>query len=335
MIADCSRLEKLADNKIELEMSDYKRYILTHDLNNRKITTIGDCMRNKNIDNLELTKLQQEIVALTSKGYTTSELEAKLSLKRRDLIKEYYRLLISSKEFLSEKNYQFILTEYLANCCFKEFPEGKIAFISDAHIASKHENLEYLRQVKEFLIENDIEYLLDGGDIGDGMVEPSKKYQTYEQQLDHILDSYDLGSIKQYILGGNHDAKYKRKNPSYDILSLLEENNRNIEAVGYYQAYFKLGKNVISFQHNSYYNKSFMGRDFSILGHAHYLSYKDSTVILPTLSDSFPNSLKPKHPGFLVLEINTKNDCTQLEFTNYFTTKDGIEKGKIKKYQLR
>lgn len=308
---------------------------MTSDLNNRKIATIGDYMRNKNINNLELTKLQQEIVALTSKGFTTSELEAKLSLKRRNLIKEYYRLLINSKSFLSEQDYQFILTEYLANCCFKEFPEGKIAFISDAHIASKHENLEYLRQVKEFLIENEIEYLLDGGDIGDGMVEYAKEYASYQKQLEHILEVYNFGPIKQYILGGNHDAKYKRKNPSYDLLNLLEENNPNIEAVGYYQAYFKLENNVISFQHNSYYNKTFIGRDFSILGHAHYLKYKDSTVILPTLSDSFPNSQQPKNPGFLVLDHNRDNNHTSLEFTSYKTTSNGLEKGKIKRYSLR
>lgn len=308
---------------------------MTQALNNRKITTIGDYMRNKNINNLELTKLQQEIITLTSKGFTISELEAKLSLKRRNLIKEYYRLLINSKAFLTEQNYQFIHTEYLANCCFKEFPEGKIAFISDAHIASKHENLEYLRQVKEFLIENEIEYLLDGGDIGDGMVEYAKEYASYQKQLEHILEVYNFGPIKQYILGGNHDAKYKRKNSSYDLLNLLEENNPNVEAVGYYQAYFKLGNNVISFQHNSYYNKTFIGRDFSILGHAHYLNYKDSTVILPTLSDSFPNSQQPKNPGFLVLDHNRDNNHTSLEFTSYKTTSNGLEKGKIKRYSLR
>lgn len=312
-----------------------KNYILTPVLNNRKITTIGDYMRNKNIDNLDLTKLQQELITLISRGYTTAELEAKLSLKRRDIIKEYYKLLINRKAYLTEQTYQFILTEYLANCCFQEFSEGKIALISDAHLASKYENLEYLRQVKEFLKENNIEYLLDGGDIGDGMVEYAKEYASYQKQLEHILEVYDFGLIKQYILGGNHDAKYKRKNPSYDLLNLLEENNPNIEAIGYYQAYFKLGSNIISFQHNSYYNKSFAGRDFTIKGHAHYLSYKDSTVILPTLSDSFPNSQKLQQPGFLILDYKKDNNHSILEFTNYKTTANGLEKGKVKKYTLR
>lgn len=292
-------------------------------------------MQNKISNNLEQRIIQKEIINLIEKEYNTAELEVKLSLKKRNIIKEYYKLLINSKAFLTEQTYQFILTEYLANCCFKEFPEGKIAFISDAHLASKYENLEYLRQVKEFLIENEIEYLLDGGDIGDGMVEYVKEYASYPKQLEHILEVYDFGPIKQFILGGNHDAKYKRKNPSYDLLNLLEENNPNIEAVGYYQAYFKLGNNVISLQHNSYYNKSFIGRDFSILGHAHYLSYKDSTVILPTLSDSFPNSQQPKKPGFLVLEHKRANNHTSLEFTSYKTTSNGLEKGKMKRYSLR
>lgn len=316
-------------------MLNYKRYILTPVLNNRKIATkAGENMQNKIPNNLELTIIQEEIIALINKEYTTSELEAKLSLKRRNLIKEYYRLLINSKALLSEKNYQRILTEYLANCYFKEFSEETIAIISDTHLASKHENVEYLKQVKDFLKNNDIKYLLHGGDIGDGMVEYAKKYSTYPKQLDHILDVYDLGPVKQYILGGNHDSKYKRKNPSYDILTLLEENNSNIEAVGYYQSYFKLSSNVVSFEHNSRYKKSFNGRNFSILGHAHCLSYKDSTVVLPTLSDSFPNSQNSMQPGFIILENKKYNNKTSLEFTNYKTTDNGIEKGKVKIYRM-
>lgn len=292
-------------------------------------------MEIKNFNDKKLTALQQEIINLLNKDYKTTDLETKLSIKNWKLIKEYYKLLIKNRAFLTETEYQLVLSEYLANCCFEKFPEGKIAIISDAHIASKFENLEYLKQAKTFFAKNNIKYLLDGGDVGDGMVEYAKAYATYEKQLDHILDIYNFGSIKHYILGGNHDAKYKVKNPDYDLLNLLEKNNPNIEAVGYYQAYFKLGKSTISFQHNSYYKKSFIGRDLSILGHSHYLSYKDSTVVIPTLSDSFPNIQNSSQPGFLILDYKQDNNCSVLEFTNYKTSLQGIEKGKTKKYYLR
>jgi len=280
----------------------------------------------------ELTPLQNKIIILLNRGFNTSDIEKKSSLKRRNIIKEYHKLLINGKTILTEKEYKIIRTEYLSNLCFTEFPEGEIVIISDTHLASKYENLEYLKQVKEFLRKNNIKYLLHGGDIGDGMVEEAEKYSTYTKQLDHILDVYDLGNTtSQYILGGNHDAKYKRKNSNYDILNLLEENNVNIEAIGYYQAYFKLGTIVISFEHNSYYDK-FIGRDFSILGHSHNLKFKESAVNLPTLSDNFPNSQNTNIPGFVVLNNKIKNNCTRLEFTNYKTTDNGIEKGKVKKY---
>lgn len=280
------------------------------------------------------TTLDEEIISLIKSGYKTQEIERNLGLKRRDLIKEYYIILANYKELQSSSVYKLIYNEYLENFFFKEFSEETIAIISDTHLASKHENVEYLKQVKDFLKNNDIKYLLHGGDIGDGMVEYAKKYSTYPKQLDHILDVYDLGPVKQYILGGNHDSKYKRKNPSYDILTLLEENNSNIEAVGYYQSYFKLSSNVVSFEHNSRYKKSFNGRNFSILGHAHCLSYKDSTVVLPTLSDSFPNSQNSMQPGFIILENKKYNNKTSLEFTNYKTTDNGIEKGKVKIYRM-
>lgn len=280
------------------------------------------------------TTLDEEIISLIKSGYKTQEIERNLGLKRRDLIKEYYIILANYKELQSSFIYKLIYNEYLENFFFKEFSEETIAIISDTHLASKHENVEYLKQVKDFLKNNEIKYLLHGGDIGDGMVEYAKKYSTYPKQLDHILDVYDLGPVKQYILGGNHDSKYKRKNPCYDILTLLEENNSNIEAVGYYQSYFKLGSNVVSFEHNSRYKKSFNGRNFSILGHAHCLSYKDSTVVLPTLSDSFPNSQNSMQPGFIILENKKYNNKTSLEFTNYKTTDNGIEKGKVKIYRM-
>lgn len=291
-------------------------------------------MQSRNLNNLEPTSLQKEIIDLVNKEYRTAEVEEKLSLKRRFIIREYYKLLANSKKLLTKEEYQLILAEYLANCCFKEFSEGRIAIISDTHLASKHENVEYLNQVKEFLKENNIKYLLHGGDIGDGMVAYSKEYSTYIKQLEHILDVYDFeGTIKNYVLGGNHDDKYRRKNKDYDILKLLEEKNTNIEAVGYYQAYFKLGSNVVSFEHKSNY-KSFIARNFSILGHAHCLTYKESTVVLPTLSDSFPDPKKLQRPGFIILDNAIKNNYENLEFTEYNTTPNGIEKGKTKKYSL-
>ena len=255
------------------------------------------------------TTLDEEIISLIKSGYKTQEIERNLGLKRRDLIKEYYIILANYKELQSSFVYKLIYNEYLENFFFKEFSEETIAIISDTHLASKHENVEYLKQVKDFLKNNEIKYLLHGGDIGDGMVEYAKKYSTYPKQLDHILDVYDLGPVKQY-------------------------NNSNIEAVGYYQSYFKLGSNVVSFEHNSRYKKSFNGRNFSILGHAHCLSYKDSTVVLPTLSDSFPNSQNSMQPGFIILENKKYNNKTSLEFTNYKTTDNGIEKGKVKIYRM-
>ncbi len=284
----------------------------------------------------EFTNLHKEIITLIRSGYLPKNLVESLSIKQRDLVKELYRLLINGKQYLTPEDYQLLLNTYLASYYFKEFPTGEIAIISDTHLASKNENLEYLQQVKDFLKNNNIKYLLHGGDIGDGMVEYAKAYGTYLKQLEHILDTYDLGDgTKQFVLGGNHDAKYKRKNSTFDILTLLEENNPNITGVGYYQAYFKLGTNVISFEHNSYYKKSFDGRDLSILGHSHYLAYKASTVILPTLSDSFPNPQRVNEPGFIVLNHQVHNNHTKVEFTNYKTTEHGLEKGKVKSYILR
>lgn len=54
----------------------------------------------------------------------------------------------------------------------------KVMLVSDTHFASKKENLEYFPMVLDFCHNYGIFYLFHGGDIGDGLVDANKKYQT-------------------------------------------------------------------------------------------------------------------------------------------------------------
>lgn len=283
----------------------------------------------------DLNSLEAEIINLIVQGYTTNDILTKLSLRKYHLIKEYYNILNRFKNFLETNTYQNILTEYINNCSFLDLQTAKIIFISDTHFGSKYENLTYFDQVKDFLKQKkDIKYLIHGGDIGDGMVKYASDYNDYKKQIDHILEvNSEILGIKQYFLGGNHDRRYLEK--GIDILGSLEEINKEITGIGYYQSYIKLADKLISLEHNSHLNKIFVSRYFSILGHSHKLTYKESSVFLPTLCDDSLNRNIPASPGFIVLESKKQKNHLTLHITNYLSTENGIEKGKVKTYKLK
>ena len=226
-----------------------------------------------------------------------------------------------------------IKEEYLDNIFFTNLTEEKVIFISDTHIGSRNENIDYLNQVNQFIKENDVSYLFHGGDLGDGMVNYHKKYGTYSMQIDHLVDVYyDLFDLKQYILGGNHDYRYKRK--GIDILRLLAGNSL-IESVGYYGAYFKVFDKVISFEHNSRKRNNLISSDFRILGHAHICNFKDRSMTLPASCDEFTNNSLNFNPGFITLESNKIDDEVELKFLEYVYTYNGPKSFKVKKYMLK
>lgn len=281
-----------------------------------------------------MSEFQKEIITLLLQGLTTRNLEEIFSMTKQQLVKEYYEILNRKRYLLTPEEFTIVYQEYLENYSFKDFSKEKIIFIADTHIGSKNENLEYLRQVRDFIKQNKIEYLIHAGDLGDGMVNYHRKVSTYPKQVEHILTNYDLGKeIHQYILGGNHDKKYQKR--SEDILNLLKEQNPNIESIGYYQAYFTINGLPISLEHSSHQNQIFVKPSFRILGHAHYLNFKESSLILPPLCDDFPNKEVSAEPGFVTLESFRDNSEVILDFTSYILTEDGTQKSINKIYTLK
>ena len=154
--------------------------------------------------------MREKILYLINKGFNFNEILIYLSLTRVMLL-SYYNSFINDDTIPFELIGK-IKNDYLENLFFINLESEKVIFISDTHIGSKYENIDYLNQVKYFIEKNNIKYLFHGGDIGDGMVNYHKYFNTYNKQIEHLLDIYfNKFEIKQYILGGNHDYKYKRK----------------------------------------------------------------------------------------------------------------------------
>lgn len=256
-------------------------------------------------------------------------------LAKYELLRVIHKAIFCNDSQFSNEEKCILRQLYLDNYSIVDLEEVTVCFISDTHLASKYENLDYLKTVFDFCKENDIQYIFHGGDIGDGMVDQGKRYFNTERQIEHILESFlDSSDIKQYILGGNHDAKYKKRD--IDLLRLLASEKKNVIPMGYQQAYFTLCGIPISFEHHSQIRPQYRMVDylFTIMGHAHKSRFSDRMVKLPALCDQSFYDVVEAIPGFAVMKSQRYYEMVNLEFERY-SFSDGVHKEKAYVYELK
>ena len=189
------------------------------------------------------------------------------------------------------------------NISFTSFNEKKIMFLSDTHLGSIHENMDYIEQAYQYAKQYDIHTVIHGGDLIQSMISNvSSKYSSHLSQVYHVVDDYPYFSdIKTYILFGNHDYYTFKTDPSY--LSLLKERD-DFTIFGFKRAYFTWNKKLFSLGHpiKKYHLPISKVDSFvNIMGHSHKLSkYKNKSLMLPTLSDDLAMHKKEVRPGFLI-----------------------------------
>lgn len=254
-------------------------------------------------------------------GYSFNDIKEYFELENYELLSIYENILLDYRT----KDYDFfrkIKYDYLENILFTELTSEKVVIISDTHLGSKGENLEYLRQIKYFLENENISLLFHGGDIGDGLINPSRKYNSYNKQLDHICNSYlKFDGIKQYLLGGNHDMEYKKRHR--DILRILSKSNKHIYPLGYYKSFFKVYEAIIAFNHMKMKGDiQLIKPAFTILGHSHRYRYSKGRIFIPPSCLENSVCYDPFIPGFLVMQATDKEN---LQFQMYSYTENGPE----------
>ena len=253
-------------------------------------------------------------------------------------LSKYELLAVLRKELLSyQKDFNLeqmdqLRSTYLSSYSMVDLTGQKVMLVSDTHFASKKENPDYFPMVLNFCHNHGIFYLFHAGDIGDGLVEADKNYQTPMKQCERILDVYlEDESIRQYLLGGNHDYKYLEH--GIDLLKVLSSEKKNVFPLGYTQSYFTVFGYPISFEHYSKKHSSYrlVEYPFVISGHAHKSRFADNFIKLPTLSDDIHYKNLPEGvPGFVVMETTSYEMHFDLTFSRY--SFDSLEPRKEEAY---
>ncbi len=278
---------------------------------------------------------EEMLIDLKLEGLSFEKILKVSGMDKMMLVKLYEKALYNSNIRNSDVwLYRDMMNDYKENFYFINLFDNKVVFLADTHIGSREENIEYLEQFKDFILKEKISLLFHCGDICDGMVK-NRKEQNCSRQIEYILKTYPVfENTSQYLLGGNHDEKYKMFY-EIDILTKLSNLSSNIHSLGYSKAYFKVYDKFISLEHNckmdSFVDKS---PSLRILGHSHRSKFKKGKVYLPASCDENPCGIEDFIPGFMVMESKKRYGNVELEFFQYSYTDNGPENIYRKTYTL-
>ena len=258
-------------------------------------------------------------------------------------ILEYYRGGFSIKDITELTNltyYEviFLLQKSLSdldipsNYIYEEIPDEKILIVSDTHVGSYKENLDYIREAYKIAKAHGIKTAAHGGDlIQSTFSNVNKKYTNEDKQIEHLLTEYPTG-LENYILLGNHDLNTLKKDDHY----LIDMDSReDFHLMGFKRAYLSWQGYPISLYHTCKKYRMPIESLTTILnlrGHSHHLTYNQSgTINIPTLSDDiFEHNYGL--PGFLIGEIKDNH----LRIDSYYYYQDFLhEKPKILTKKLK
>ena len=260
----------------------------------------------------------KEILLYYREGFTIKEITELTNLT-------YYEVIYILKKTLSDLD---IPTNYL----YDEISDQKVLIVSDTHIGSYKENLDYIREAYHYAKSLGIKTALHGGDlIQSTFSNVNKKYFNEDKQIEHLLAVYPTG-LDNYILLGNHDYNTLKKDNHY---SIDIESRDDFHLMGFKRAYLSWQGHPISLYHTcKKYRLPIESLDtiLNLRGHSHHLTYnKSNTVNIPTLSDDmFEHNYG--RPGFLIGTLH--DDNLSLE-SLYFTNDSLHREGKILTKKLK
>ena len=207
----------------------------------------------------------------------------------------FYEIIYALKQLIPNLDIPGIIA-------YTDIPDKKIIIISDTHIGSVFENLDYLREIYKFADDNDIHTILHGGDlIQSTFTNVSNKYRDEMRQIEHVIVDYPSSkAVHNYILLGNHDFNtFKKHDIFWDTLS----SRRDFTLLGFKRAYLTWLKDMISLNHTTKkYHIPIPKAEtvLSLYGHSHCLSYnREKRIYIPTCSDDMIQNQNAR-PGFLV-----------------------------------
>ena len=167
--------------------------------------------------------------------------------------------------------------------------------ISDLHLGSKLDNLDYLYMVYNYCKNNDIHLIFNGGDIIQGTLGP-RRIMKIEDQIEYLLKYYPKeDDILNFLVLGNHDADAVRT-LGLDLNNIINENREDLISLGYRAKKINIGNSYFALAHEPS-DLWDIKAPFKINGHGHRFQAKIKenalSISIPTLSDDIKDDFLP------------------------------------------
>jgi len=135
-----------------------------------------------------------------------------------------------------------------------EGEDFEVGLVADTQMGSKYQQLTFLHDAYAYFEKRKIHTVFHMGDVFDGWtVYRGHIHEVFkignDQQLNYGIKNYPKRKgIKTYVIGGQHDYVF-HKDREFDILKHLANARDDIEFLGYFGGYIKIGKKLHYLHH--------------------------------------------------------------------------------------
>lgn len=263
-----------------------------------------------------MNSIDYEILKMIEENKSLNEITNNLELSNKELYNKLLYLRNSGiniyRKYLYDGNIHYGLIKNF-NIDRIPKPETRITLdktqlnfkaivISDLHIGSKKERLDLLEIVYEYCIKNNINIILNCGDLVDGLyhVNNASTEMAYEE-VTKMLEKHPYDkNILNFICLGNHDMYFLEKF-GINVRNIIQANRHDLIPVSFGLSGIKIKKDLLFLSHKLSNKNPTIYEPNKIIfeGHSHYTNFylneKNNNKLfkVPSLSDIQRNGSMP------------------------------------------
>lgn len=174
----------------------------------------------------------------------------------------------------------------------------RIIAVSDTHLCHTKSDIEYIYQIYEYAIKNNINIIIHCGDLLEGVFQSE---YDHEGQIKYFLENYPYApNVLNFIAFGNHEEEFVT-DCGFNLKKVFDKEREDIISLGFGQSKLNIKDNNIFVSHKKILNQEY---GIKLAGHSHrFRFYSDNLgpiIIVPTLSNYLHTT---DYPGALDIEI--------------------------------
>ena len=289
-----------------------------------------------------MTDINLRLIKLIEEGKTINEIIVELNMSNKQILRRLNDIKMDGINYHRIYHYTGDITfeliraindgfKSVTNIKMKKDDDFKAVIISDLHVGSELERLDWLYKVYDYCIKNNIHIIINAGDLVEGMNNYSYvEKEIYLSQIEHLLREHPYDkNILNFICLGNHDTDSLRKD-GINLAKILLNNRFDLVPIGFGKGILKLKDDFIYVLHpTSGVDLSVDTNNLILRGHSHKLKtvYENNqfTFYVPSLSD-IKQVGSPNVPTFLELNIKFSNGLFKKGYISTLIIQDQIYK---------